>query len=278
MTRGSPPLPEALTEDRPMAALAPKPLRARLRRDARALLVFLLAYAFTSYLLLPAWWRHHERPVAWEEMPKRTHTSVGLPGDPLNVALVGSAEEVGRTLRAAGWYPADPTTWRSSLHITTSVLLNRPYPEAPVSNLYLWGRRQDLVFQRAAGKSARRRHHVRFWLAPEHAEGGRPLWLGAATFDRSVGVSHYTGQVTHHIEADVDRERDQLVADLQGAGRVERTYAVEGLGPTARGRNGGGDRYFTDGRIVVAVLSEAPPSPGATPQPPEGGTTNRGSS
>ncbi len=242
-----------------MGATAPRTLRARLRRDARALLVFLLAYGFTSYLLLPAWWRHHERPVAWEEMPKTTHTSLGLPGDPLNVALVGSAEEVGRAMRAAGWHPADPTTWRSSLHITTSVLLNRPYPEAPVSNLYLWGRRQDLVFQRAAGKSARRRHHVRFWLAPEHAEGGRPLWLGAATFDRSVGVSHYTGQVTHHIEADVDRERDQVVADLQAAGRVTHTYAVEGLGPTARGRNGGGDRYFTDGEIVVVVLSEAPP-------------------
>jgi hypothetical protein len=242
-----------------MAELAPKPLRVRLRRDACALLGLLLAYGLTCYLLLPAWWRHRARPVVWEEMPKTTHTAVGLPGDPLNVALVGSAEEIGAAMRAAGWRPADLTTWRSSLHIATSVLLNRPYPEAPVSNLYLWGRRQDLVFQRAAGKSARRRHHVRFWLAPEYEESGRPLWLGAATFDRSVGVSHYTGQVTHHIEADVDRERDQLVGDLQAAGRVARTYAVEGVGPTARGRNGGGDRYFTDGRIVVAVLREAPP-------------------
>jgi hypothetical protein len=162
-------------------------------------------------------------------------------------------------MRAAGWHPADRTTWRTSLHIATSVLLNRPYPDAPVSNLFLWGRRQDLVFQREAGKSARRRHHVRFWLSPEHAEGGRPLWVGAATFDRSVGVSHYTGQVTHHIEADVDRERDRLVAELEQAGRVERTYAVEGVGRTARGRNGGGDRYCTDGRIIVAVLREAPP-------------------
>jgi hypothetical protein len=242
-----------------VGAAAPRRLRARLRRDARALLGLLLAYGLTCYLLLPAWWRHHERRVVWEEMPKTTHTAEGLPGDPLNVALVGTAEEVGRAMRAAGWRPADPTTWRTSLHIATSVLLNRPYAEAPVSNLYLWGRRQDLVFQRAAGKSARRRHHVRFWLAPEWAEGGRPLWVGAATFDRSVGVSHYTGQVTHHIEADVDRERDQLVSDLQGAGRVARTYTVAGVGPTARGRNGGGDRYFTDGGIIVAVLSESAP-------------------
>ena len=247
-----------MREGPPLGVTAPRPPRTRLRRDARALGVFLLAYGLTSYLLLPAWWRHHERPVVWEEMPKTTHTAEGLPGDPLNVALVGSAVEVGRAMRAAGWRPADPTTWRTSLHIAGSVLLNRPYPDAPVSNLYLWGRRQDLVFQQPAGKSARRRHHVRFWLAPEHDEGGRPLWLGAATFDRSVGVSHYTGQVTHHIEADVDRERDRLVADLREAGRVGRTYAVEGIGPTARGRNGGGDRYFTDGRIVVAVLSEGP--------------------
>jgi hypothetical protein len=242
-----------------VGATAPRPLRARLRRDARALGGLLLAYGLTAYLLLPAWWRHHARPVVWEEMPKTTHTAEGLSGDPLNVALVGSAEEIGRGMRAAGWRPADPTTWRTSLHVTTSVLLNRPYAEAPVSNLFLWGRRQDLVFQRAAGKSARRRHHVRFWLAPEHDEGGRPLWVGAATFDRSVGVSHYTGQVTHHIEADVDRERDRLVGDLQDAGRVARIYSVEGIGPTARRRNGGGDRYFTDGRIIVVVLSEGLP-------------------
>jgi hypothetical protein len=234
-------------------------LRVRLRRDARALGGLLLAYGLTAYLLLPSWWRFRERPTVWEEMPRTTHTALGLPGDPLNVGLVGSAEEVGRAMRAAGWRPADPTTWRTSLRIGSSVLINRPYPEAPVSNLYLWGRRQDLVFQRSAGKSARRRHHVRFWLAPEPEEGGRPLWVGAATFDRSVGVSHYTGQVTHHIEADVDRERDRLVSDLREAGRVMRAHPVEGVGPTTRGRNGGGDRYFTDGQVTVVVLREGAP-------------------
>ena len=156
----------------------------------------------------------------------------------------------------AGWQPADRTTFRSSLRICTSTLFNRAYPTAPVSNLFLWGRRQDLAFERAAGKSPRKRHHARFWLSArlDPAEE-RPLWLGAATFDRSVGVSRYTGQVTHHIDADVDAERDLILRDLDRAGRLARGYKVPGFGKPTRGRNGGGDRYFTDGMVAVAVLA-----------------------
>jgi hypothetical protein len=78
--------------------------------------------------------------------------------------------------------------------------------------------------------------------------------MGAATFDRSVGFSHRTGQITHHIAADVDGECNQLLADLQQSGCLMQEYRVPGLGPTWRGRNGGGDLYYTDGDIRVAVL------------------------
>jgi hypothetical protein len=144
---------------------------------------------------------------------------------------------------------------KSSLGICRSVLLGRAYPEAPVSNLYLWGRRQDLAFQQAEGKSAKRRHHVRLWCSDQVDDQGRPLWLGAATFDRSVGASHYTLQVTHHIEGDVDRERDKLMQDLRRTGRVDDCYRVLLPGAQLRGRNGGGDRYVTDGQLVVGVLA-----------------------
>jgi LssY C-terminus len=83
----------------------------------------------------------------------------------------------------------------------------------------------------------------------------RPLWLGAATFDRGVGVSHYTGQVTHHVDADVDAERDLLLRDLEKSGRLVRGYRVPGFGRPTHGRNGGCDRYFTDGMVAVAVLA-----------------------
>ena len=96
---------------------------------------------------------------------------------------------------------------------------------------------------------------MRFWLALAHGDSGEPLWLGSATFDRSVGVSHYTGQVTHHIAPDIDAERDLLVHDLTASGMVEATYSVDRRRPDRFARNGGGDPYFTDGEIVVARLS-----------------------
>ena len=80
------------------------------------------------------------------------------------------------------------------------------------------------------------------------------MWLGSATFDRGVGLSRYTGQVTHHIAPDIDAERNRLVDDLKAAKVVEAIYEVTGVGPTLVGRNGEGDRYYTDGEIKIARL------------------------
>ena len=88
-------------------------------------------------------------------------------------------------------------------------------------------------------------------------EEKRPVWLGDATFDRSVGVSHYTGAITHHIDADVDAERKFLATDLERAGMLQAKYQVSGVGPTMAGRNGGGDLYYTDGEVWILRLVEA---------------------
>ena len=99
-----------------------------------------------------------------------------------------------------------------------------------------------------------------------------PIWVGAATFDRGVGLSRTTLQVTHHIAADIDAERDFVVDDLSKAGTIVALAEVSGVGPTLDGRNGGGDRYFTDGEIVVATLNgqcraQTPSAPIVTPAP-----------
>ena len=186
-----------------------------------------------------------------------TRTAQGIPGDPINVGLVGDDKDVLCAMQAAGWYPADPVTLRSSIEIAGSVLLDRPYRDAPVSNLYYLGRREDLAFEKPDGNSADHRHHVRFWKVLDEGEEKRPVWLGAVTFDRSVGVSHYTGAITHHIDADIDAERKLLTADLEAAGMVDAKYQVTGIGPTMAGRNGGGDLYYTDGEVWILRLVEA---------------------
>jgi hypothetical protein len=123
-----------------------------------------------------------------------------------------------------------------------------------VSTLYYQGRHQDLAFEKPVGESADRRHHVRLWEVLKQGDENRPVWLGSATFDRDVGLSRYTGQVTHHIAPDIDAERDGLTNDFKNSKVVEAVYEVSGVGPTFIGRNGEGDRYFTDGEVKISRL------------------------
>jgi LssY-like putative type I secretion system component LssY len=211
-------------------------------------------YFLLAYIVLPLFWRHYEHQHALAGLTMVTRTASGIPGDPMNVGLVGSRDDVLCAMNVAGWYPADPITLRSSVEIVGSVLLDRPYREAPVSHLYYNGRRQDLAFEKPVGASADRRNHVRFWRALEHGDEGRAVWLGAATFDRGVGFSHEDARVTHHIGPDIDAERDLLTTDLKTARVVQTIYEVTGIGPTVNGRNGEGDRYYTDGDIKISVL------------------------
>jgi hypothetical protein len=214
------------------------------------------AYLLVAYVILPSLWRHYEHQPALEQSPKFTVTNAGIPGDPLNVGLVGTREEVLAAFAAAGWRVPAALGLRSDLGIAASVVTDRPDPTAPVSQLFLFGRPEDLAFEKEAGRSADRRNHVRFWRDDSLGDGKRPFWIGAATFDAGVGISHRTGQITHHIGPDIDAERDRVMQDLTSARQLTTRYQVTGIGPTLDGENGGGDRYDTDGELDVGVLIE----------------------
>jgi hypothetical protein len=235
----------------------PPPDRSRLERFLLLALSVVMIYTLIAYLALPALWSHYENQKDLATMPMVTRTAQGIPGDPINVGLVGDEKDVLCAMQAAGWFPADPVTLKSSIEIAGSVLMDRPYREAPVSPLYYLNRREDLAFEKPDGDSADRRHHVRFWKVLDQGEEKRPVWLGAATHDLSVGVSHYTGAITHHIDADIDAERKLLATDLEAAGLVSAKYQVTGVGLTMTGRNGGGDLYYTDGEVWILRLVEA---------------------
>ncbi|MDQ2632599.1 MAG: LssY C-terminal domain-containing protein [Pseudomonadota bacterium] len=240
-----------------MSTAPPEPERhrhpRRSRRAATASLVALLAYLGVAYLAAPEFWWFREGGLGRLDM--RTTTTDGIPGDPINVGLVGARNDVLRAFAAAGWRPADAITLETSIEIGLSVIFDRPDPDAPVSTLIYDGRRQDLAFEKPVGSSADERHHVRLWQTDPLTPGGDgPLWLASASFDRGVGLSHDTGQITHHIGPDLDAERDFVMRDLTATGWIRSTYEIPGSGATEDGRNGGGDPYFTDGRCLVGVL------------------------
>lgn len=221
----------------------------------------ILFWALLAYLVLPRLHRILTTIYVPDYFIGRARTSDGLLGDPINLAFMGSAAQVTATLEAAGWVRADPVNLRSSWRIVTSTLRRRSYDEAPVSPLFLFGRQQDFAYQQEVDGSPEKRHHVRFWQCPDGwlLPGGRRVdWLAAGTFDTAVGLSLFTLQVTHRIDADTDIERDHIVASL----RDEPGVAIEVLRDFSTGyhaRNGGGDSIRTDGDLPVVDTREVVP-------------------
>jgi hypothetical protein len=230
----------------------------RWRRHLAWLGGLLLVYLVLAYVLMPVGWRIHERKHrAMDSVDRVTHTANGIPGDPINLALVGTETNLVQGMIAAGWYPADPITLESSLRIAVDSVFRRPDDQAPVSNLYLFGRKQDLAFEQPVGNDPRQRHHVRFWRW-DQLEAGEPVWFGSATYDERVGLSHTTGQITHHIGPDVDAERDRIVQELEKLGRVSKLEWKADFHSVREGRNGGGDLWRTDGRLAIVYLQGRP--------------------
>ena len=182
-----------------------------------------------------------------------THTASDIPGDPLNIALVGTEEDLIRAMNTARWDPANPLTFRSSsVRIVIDTMLRKPDDEAPVSNLYLFGRKEDLAFEKPVGSSPKERYHVRFWRMAK-TDDDRPAWIGSAAYDIGVELSRTTGQVTHHISPNLDAERDLLVTDLTKSVLAPVRW-LDGFHDKLQGRNGGGDQWRTDGRLAVVTL------------------------
>ncbi len=171
------------------------------------------------------------------------------------MALVGTKTEVLKIMLAAKWYPADPLTLRSSLEIAAASVFKRSYEDAPVSSEFLFGRKQDLAFEQAVGDNPRHRHHVRMWSTEKRWTDGRPIWIGAAVFDERVGLSRTTGQITHITDANVDKERDLLFADLKATGELSQFEVIDDFHKIREGRNGEGVRWFTDGNLYAGVIA-----------------------
>lgn len=230
-------------------------------------LLLLVFWVYFTYLVLPRLHRILTRIYLPGYFIGRTRTSDGLLGDPVNVALRGTEEQVHAAMRTAGWTRADLLDLRSGTAIVQSTLRGRSYPSAPVSPLHLFERRQDFTYQREVAGSPAQRHHVRFWRSPEGwlLPGGFAAdWLAAATYDRSVGLSLFTLQVTHKIAEDIDVERDFVVASVTAAEPLARTRVLERFSSGYHSHNGGGDRIRTDGDLPVLDLRSVP-APTAAP-------------
>jgi hypothetical protein len=244
------------------------------------ILALALTYGAAAYVILPRVVRMGLRVLQSKHVPRYTVTGDGLPGDPVNLALIGNLGQLRGAFAQAGWLEADRLGLASSWQMVQAFVLNRPYPTAPFSTLYLFGRGQDIGFQKAIDNSPRKRHHVRFWgMSAAHAQqtvgtasfwldtarppdDERVLWVGAGTKDTGFSLTRLTFQVTHATDADTNAERDYIVGELTGS------RAIEGVKLYRSGDEVGPDRvnrYIADGDVAVASLvASARASSGAT--------------
>ncbi|MCP2030364.1 hypothetical protein L1277_000428 [Okibacterium sp. HSC-33S16] len=218
------------------------------------ILFFLAFWLVVAYLVLPRLHRILTTIYVPNYFIGRARTSDGLLGDPVNLACLGDEADLHAALVAAGWTRADGLTLASGWRIVMSTLNRRSYDEAPVSPLFLFGRKQDFAYQQEVAGNPAKRHHVRFWRTPDGwlLPGGRRVdWLAAGTFDRAVGFSLFTLQITHKIDADIDVERDHIVRTVMDSNADVRIDVIEDFSTGYHSRNGGGDTIRTDGDLPV---------------------------
>jgi hypothetical protein len=230
-----------------------------------------LTYGIAAYVILPRAVRMGLKVLQRKLVPRFTITGDGLPGDPVNLALVGTFQQLRVAIAAAGWSEADRLGLASSWRMVRAFVFKSPYPSAPFSTLYLFGRGQDIGFQKAIDNSPRKRHHIRFWaLSLAHAEdtvgtarfwlssdrpaeNERVLWVGAGTRDTGFSLTQLTFQITHATDSDTNVERDYIITELtknRVIGVVTSYRAGQHL-PSERVNH-----YITDGEVAVASLLE----------------------
>ena len=187
---------------------------------------------------------------------KITHTQSGAEGDPINLLFAGSKDQIIHSFQQAGWLIPDPITSQTSAKIAVDSLAHRSYPTAPVSNLYVFGRVQDLSFEKPTNDVANR-GHIRIWKTGALINGP-PVWVGAASYDSGIELSSTNHFPTHHIAPTVDLERNAVGADLEKTGPVKEEADATFTPPILFARNGGGDYYESDGDMLVINYTQAP--------------------
>ncbi len=179
-------------------------------------------------------------------------------GDPLNLVVIGSVDDVYYAFIRAGWDETEAISRSSLTKMGKAFVTGSEYGSSPVSGLYLFGRPQDAAFQKARD-NINERNHLRLWLSPLRFEGV-PVWLGQIS--RDIGVRFTAKTITtHKVDPDVDETREFLVENLAYSQALAKLGYVDGVGAASleapRG-NLTGDPYFTDGKRVVLWISSQP--------------------
>jgi hypothetical protein len=192
--------------------------------------------------------------VLMNGLPRRVADKQGDAGDIVNFALLGKEDQVKAAFAAAGWVAVDADDKAAMVHGLLSTLEKQAYTAMPMSLLYLYGRPQDLSYARAEQfLVAVERHHIRLWNSGQMVDG-RPLWVGSATHDSGLERDQRNNGVTHHVDADIDIERDFIEKTLAAAGTLTAAELVLPGNAVQSTHTATGGAVHTDGRVMLMAL------------------------
>lgn len=175
----------------------------------------------------------------------------GSQQEPIGIMFIGTEEQLRAAFASAGWSVADAPSLRSLLKVSIAAASNKPYLTAPVTPTFLDGSVQDIAFEKEGPHaSARERHHTRFWKT-RFTFGGAPVWVATASFDSRLEIAPTIPVPTHHIDPDIDAERDFIVGELTAAG-VRHVTDVRVTDPMS-GTDAQGDTFFTEGMAALLM-------------------------
>lgn len=196
----------------------------------------------------------------WNGLPMRTYASLKkrILGDPINIAFEGTQSSIIAAFVKIGWLQADSLSSRNDIHLAEATIKHGSYPKAPVSNLYLFGRAEDFAVEHEL-RSVYSRDHARFWdTTRRDGKTGLDLFVGDASRDIAIKVLRtklgLPRGTTHKIDGNLDAERTTIVNLMRKAGLVATVVMEPGMGRATNAMNGGGDRFYTDGKVAVVVL------------------------
>lgn len=237
------------------------------------IVAILLTYLFLAYVGLPLLLRFYHALHKPTHVPTRTHAADGWALDPINlVVLAKNEKEFTKAMLKAGWIQPDPLNLRSAARTVYAVLFHRPYPRAPFSNTYIFGKKQDLAFQIQIDDNLQYRHHVRFWRLGkttlkehEHASFWQKLllkfiqketeiWIGAVSMESGINITRRTLQITHRQHGDTDASRDFLVDSLIAAGVSKHALQIKAGEPLHTKYQGFREKIIADGYVMLCEI------------------------
>lgn len=240
-----------------------------------AAIAIAITYGLAAYVLIPSIIRLWRIIIPPRHLPLYCVTPDGFASDPINIGIVCTRHQLIEAMDQAGWHMADPHDPKHLVKHIFNIVVGGTYHNAPVSTLYMFGRKQDIAFEIPVEGTSTRRHHVRFWATTfnegqsisvrsihwhhrsARVKGDTLLWVGAASLDVGIMLIRHNMQLTHMVHPDTNQERELIVSGLRSEGIISRTEKLKLGNPYKLVNRTWRGELHTDGVMEVIYLNQA---------------------